>query len=304
MKESAGHEEDPRGGSAEAAHRAGRASDVEAIVSGCARRSLRGSRPAGVRRAAGRRAASSRMPSPSTAFTLAGKPPGELERRHDAGFFEGAALGPQAPAATLPRPQRRRRMVRDRPLFVRSGARADGRLLHRAKARISACSTSSAPTPSRTRAPTACISPSGRRTPGASLSSAPSTTGTAAAIRCGSRRTPASGRSSFPISARVSPTNSRSSGRTAARLPLKADPFAFRSELRPPTASVTASPARHEWGDEAHRDFWAKADHRREPISIYEVHAGSWQLRRGGRRGVRRRSGGAVLVSTARASRW
>ncbi|WP_340317665.1 1,4-alpha-glucan branching protein GlgB [Rhizorhabdus argentea] len=60
-------------------------------------------------------------------------------------------------------------------------------------------------------------------------------------------------------------------------LPLKADPFAFRSELRPATASITTAPLAHRWGDEAHRDFWAKADVRRQPISIYEVHAGSWQ---------------------------
>ena len=38
------------------------------------------------------------------------------------------------------------------------------------------------------------------------------------------------------------------------------------------------APLRHEWNDEAHRAFWKSADHRREPISIYEVHAGSWQL--------------------------
>ena len=63
------------------------------------------------------------------------------------------------------------------------------------------------------------------------------------------------------------------------RLPLKADPFAFKSELRPATASVTASPFSHQWGDEAHRSFWRKADQRREAISIYEVHAGSWQRR-------------------------
>ena len=68
-------------------------------------------------------------------------------------------------------------------------------------------------------------------------------------------------------------------GPDGVRLPLKADPFAFRSELRPATASITASPVRHDWGDEAHRAYWAKADHRREAMSIYEVHAGSWQLR-------------------------
>jgi len=58
--------------------------------------------------------------------------------------------------------------------------------------------------------------------------------------------------------------------------PLKADPFAFAAELRPATASLTTAPPTHEWGDQAHRDFWAKVDVRRQPISIYEVHAGSW----------------------------
>ncbi|PZO76032.1 MAG: 1,4-alpha-glucan branching enzyme [Mesorhizobium amorphae] len=62
-------------------------------------------------------------------------------------------------------------------------------------------------------------------------------------------------------------------------LPLKADPFAFRSELRPKTASVTDHPPAHAWGDGAHRAFWRDADARRQPISIYEVHAGSWQRR-------------------------
>jgi 1,4-alpha-glucan branching enzyme len=66
-------------------------------------------------------------------------------------------------------------------------------------------------------------------------------------------------------------------GPKGEKLPLKADPFAFRSELRPATASVTAAPLRHVWGDEAHKAFWEKANIRREPISIYEVHAGSWQ---------------------------
>ncbi|MEJ7935615.1 1,4-alpha-glucan branching protein GlgB [Sphingobium sp. AN558] len=60
-------------------------------------------------------------------------------------------------------------------------------------------------------------------------------------------------------------------------LPLKADPFAFRSELRPSTASIVAGPPHHDWGDAAHCDYWRKVDPRREAISIYEVHAGSWQ---------------------------
>ncbi|WP_419722977.1 1,4-alpha-glucan branching protein GlgB [Sphingobium aquiterrae] len=60
-------------------------------------------------------------------------------------------------------------------------------------------------------------------------------------------------------------------------LPLKADPFAFRSELRPATASIVAPPLDHDWEDEAHRAFWRAADPRRQPMAIYEVHAGSWQ---------------------------
>ena len=66
-------------------------------------------------------------------------------------------------------------------------------------------------------------------------------------------------------------------GADGAVQPLKADPFAFASELRPKTASVTVRPAKPEWGDAAHRQHWARIDPRREPISIYEVHPGSWQ---------------------------
>jgi 1,4-alpha-glucan branching enzyme len=65
----------------------------------------------------------------------------------------------------------------------------------------------------------------------------------------------------------------------AGAVPLKADPFAFRSEMRPATASVTEGPLVHQWGDAGHREFWRKADIRRQPITTYEVHAGSWQRR-------------------------
>ena len=69
----------------------------------------------------------------------------------------------------------------------------------------------------------------------------------------------------------------RITGPGGAVQPLKADPFAFRSELRPATASVVAAPDAHVWGDAAHRAHWAATDARREPIAIYEVHPGSWQ---------------------------
>jgi 1,4-alpha-glucan branching enzyme len=66
-------------------------------------------------------------------------------------------------------------------------------------------------------------------------------------------------------------------GRGGPALPQKADPFAFHSEVRPKTASKVAAPLLHKWSDGAHRAHWAQADARREPISIYEVHAGSWR---------------------------
>ena len=59
-------------------------------------------------------------------------------------------------------------------------------------------------------------------------------------------------------------------------LPLKADPYGFAAELRPATASLTTAPPTRIWNDEAHRAYWASVDPRRVPISIYEVHAGSW----------------------------
>ena len=66
-------------------------------------------------------------------------------------------------------------------------------------------------------------------------------------------------------------------GPDGKRLPLKADPFARRAELRPATASIVASDLDHDWADSAHRAHWSKVDARRQPMSIYEVHPGSWR---------------------------
>ena len=66
-------------------------------------------------------------------------------------------------------------------------------------------------------------------------------------------------------------------GADGALQPAKADPFAFAAELRPATASLITAPPAHVWGDQDHRAYWAAVDPRRVPISIYEVHAGSWQ---------------------------
>lgn len=60
-------------------------------------------------------------------------------------------------------------------------------------------------------------------------------------------------------------------------LPQKADPFAFAAEYRPATASIVHKLGNHDWQDQGHLDHWAGIDKRRTPVSIYEVHPGSWQ---------------------------
>ncbi|HXP06158.1 MAG TPA: 1,4-alpha-glucan branching protein GlgB [Stellaceae bacterium] len=60
-------------------------------------------------------------------------------------------------------------------------------------------------------------------------------------------------------------------------LALKADPHASQGELPPHTASVVAAPSRHEWQDDGWREERANANDRAAPISIYEVHLGSWR---------------------------
>jgi len=60
-------------------------------------------------------------------------------------------------------------------------------------------------------------------------------------------------------------------------LPLKADPFAFQCEPAPGTASVVHDPAPFPWAD---GDFMAERWKRNRfdaPMSIYEVHLGSWR---------------------------
>jgi 1,4-alpha-glucan branching enzyme len=64
----------------------------------------------------------------------------------------------------------------------------------------------------------------------------------------------------------------------SADLPLlKADPYGFRSEMRPKTGSVVARLDRHQWNDWGWMDYRAKHDWFTSPISVYELHLGSWR---------------------------
>lgn len=66
-------------------------------------------------------------------------------------------------------------------------------------------------------------------------------------------------------------------GASGELLPLKADPFGAQAELRPSTASRIAAPSAHRWADGEWMGARAKIDQRRAPISVYEVHLGSWK---------------------------
>jgi 1,4-alpha-glucan branching enzyme len=60
-------------------------------------------------------------------------------------------------------------------------------------------------------------------------------------------------------------------------LPLKADPMALATQLPPDTASKVAAPLQVDWQD--HEWMQSRADKQKPsaPLSIYELHVGSWQ---------------------------
>ncbi|HUQ55934.1 1,4-alpha-glucan branching protein GlgB, partial [Lentzea sp.] len=57
---------------------------------------------------------------------------------------------------------------------------------------------------------------------------------------------------------------------------VKADPYARYSEVPPGTASIVFE-SKHEWGDAKWMKARVEADPLRRPLSIYEVHLGSWR---------------------------
>lgn len=62
---------------------------------------------------------------------------------------------------------------------------------------------------------------------------------------------------------------------------LKADPFAFHAEVRPRTASKVWSLDGYSWSDADFLNARKQRDALHEPMSVYEMHVGSWRKKEG-----------------------
>ncbi len=60
---------------------------------------------------------------------------------------------------------------------------------------------------------------------------------------------------------------------------LKSDPFAFFNQHGTSTASLVYDLERYQWNDDAWMESRKSRDWQRQPVSIYEVHLGSWRRR-------------------------
>jgi 1,4-alpha-glucan branching enzyme len=56
----------------------------------------------------------------------------------------------------------------------------------------------------------------------------------------------------------------------------KSDPYGYQFEVRPNTGSIVADINKHQWADQEWMDRRRSTDPLRQPISVYEVHLGSW----------------------------
>lgn len=69
----------------------------------------------------------------------------------------------------------------------------------------------------------------------------------------------------------------------AGQLSIKADPYAQQAFIRPETTSCIPFASRHKWQDSDWLMRRAKFDWQHQPISVYELHAGSWRRHPDGR---------------------
>jgi 1,4-alpha-glucan branching enzyme len=66
--------------------------------------------------------------------------------------------------------------------------------------------------------------------------------------------------------------------RNSGEVFLKADPYGQGWELRPSTSTYVTHPQQHTWQDETWMKARAEYDWMHSPMSVYEVHLGSWML--------------------------
>lgn len=75
----------------------------------------------------------------------------------------------------------------------------------------------------------------------------------------------------------------------------KTDPFGFFFEIAPKTASIVWENQNYAWGDENWLQQRAGQDPRRQPMSIYELHLGSWRKKSKGESFSYRRLAGKLV---------
>jgi 1,4-alpha-glucan branching enzyme len=63
----------------------------------------------------------------------------------------------------------------------------------------------------------------------------------------------------------------------SGEITLKSDPYAQAFEVRPQTASMITRPSSYAWQDQAWMENRPALDWQHSPMSVYEVHLGSWQ---------------------------
>ena len=85
------------------------------------------------------------------------------------------------------------------------------------------------------------------------------------------------GRRSYPISVKALSTNTTSNRAIRDYKVDKADPYGFAAEIRPQTASRVWNLDDYSWRDDSWMASRAKKNGLGSPISIYEVHLGSWR---------------------------
>ena len=65
--------------------------------------------------------------------------------------------------------------------------------------------------------------------------------------------------------------------RESGEILLKTDPYAQAFEVRPQTASIIIGPTHYDWNDQLWMEQRPSLDWQHTPMSVYEVHLGSWQ---------------------------